>query len=80
MRRIHLIRRAARTAPPSTSSRGDLIIPYLQSMMLEEKMTAAIGKEHVILKRLEKVGHADWGFFKLTNINKVIDFLDRYLK
>lgn len=60
--------------------KGDLIIPYLQSRMLAEKMTAAIGKENVILKLVEKVGHADWGFFSLANISKVIDFLDRYLK
>jgi len=58
----------------------DLIIPYPQSRMLAEKMTAAIGKEHVILKLVEKVGHADGGFFALANINKVIDFLDRYIK
>ena len=60
--------------------KGDLIIPYLQSRMLAEKMTAAIGKEHVVLKLVENVGHADWGFFKLANVNKVIDFLDRYQK
>jgi pimeloyl-ACP methyl ester carboxylesterase len=59
--------------------KGDLIIPYLQSM-LAEKMKAALGKEHAIMKLVEKVGHVDWGFFKLANINKVIDFLDRYLK
>ena len=60
--------------------KGDLIIPYPQSMMLAERLSAAIGKEHVILKLVEKVGHADGGFFTLANINKVIDFLDRYIK
>jgi acetyl esterase/lipase len=60
--------------------KGDLIIPYPQSMMLAEKMTVAIGKEHVVLDLVEDVGHADWGFFKSGNINKIIDFLDRYLK
>jgi acetyl esterase/lipase len=60
--------------------KGDLIIPYLQSMMLAGKMAAAIGPEHVVLNLVEEVGHADWGFFKPENIHTVINFLDRYLK
>jgi acetyl esterase/lipase len=63
-----------------TQGKGDPTIPYPQSIMLAEKMAAAIGKEHVILKLVEKVGHADEVFFKLDHINKVIDFLDRYMK
>ena len=60
--------------------KGDLIIPYPQSMMLAEKLSAAIGSEHVVLNLVEKVGHADWGFFKPGNIHKIIDFLDRYIR
>ena len=63
-----------------TQGKGDPTIPYPQSITLAEKMAAAIGKEHVVLKLVEKVGHADEVFFKLDHINKVIDFLDKYMK
>ena len=63
-----------------TQGKGDPTIPYPQSITLAEKMAAAIGKEHVVLTLVEKVGHADEVFFKLDHINKVIDFLDKYMK
>jgi predicted esterase len=63
-----------------TQGKGDPVIPYPQSITLAEKMAAAIGKEHVILTLVEKVGHADEVFFKPDHIHKVIDFLDRYMK
>ena len=48
-------------APPSISSRAKEISPFLilQSMMLAERMAAAIGKENVVLELFENVGHAD---------------------
>ena len=58
----------------------DLTIPYPQSVMLAEQMAAAIGKEHVILQLIENVGHADAIFFTTENVNKILDFLDRYMK
>jgi acetyl esterase/lipase len=58
----------------------DLTIPYPQSMMLAEQMAAAIGKENVILELVEKVGHADAIFFTTENVNKILDFVDRYMK
>jgi hypothetical protein len=48
--------------------------------MLAEQMAAAIGKENVILELVEKVGHADAIFFTTENINKVLDFVDNYMK
>jgi acetyl esterase/lipase len=59
---------------------GDPIIPYPQSVMLAERMAAAIGKENVVLELVEKVGHADPVFFTTKNVNKVLDFLDKYMK
>jgi acetyl esterase/lipase len=60
--------------------KGDPIIPYPQSEMLAERMAAAIGKENVILELVEKVGHADPVFFTTGNVNKVLDFVDRFMK
>jgi len=59
---------------------GDPVIPYFQSIDLAEKMAAAIGKENVGLELIESVGHADYVFFTEKNINKMLDFLDRYMK
>ncbi len=59
---------------------GDPVIPYPQSVMLAERMAAAIGKENVVLELVENVGHADSVFFTTKNVNKVIDFLDKYMK
>jgi acetyl esterase/lipase len=63
-----------------TQGKGDPTIPYPQSIMLAEKMAAAIGPEHVVLELVEQVGHADEIFFRRSTLNRVIDFLDRYMK
>jgi acetyl esterase/lipase len=89
---IYEIRERCKAATPMTyigkdsaplyiqQGKGDVIIPYPQSMMLAEKLAAAIGAERVVLDLVEMVGHADWGFFKPENIHKIIDFLDRYIR
>ena len=59
---------------------GDPVIPYPQSVMLAEQMSAAIGKENVFIELVENVGHADPVFFTLENVHKVLDFLDKYMK
>ena len=59
---------------------GDPVIPYPQSMMLAEGMAAAIGKENVILELFENAGHADAAFFAAENVNKILDFLDKYIR
>ena len=58
----------------------DMIIPYPQSVMLAEQMSAAIGEENVIFELIDNVGHADHIFFTLENIHNVLDFLDKYMK
>ncbi len=60
--------------------KGDPVIPYFQSVMLAERMAAAIGKENVVLELVENVGHAAPVFFSTKNVNKVLDFLDNYMK
>ena len=59
---------------------ADPIIPYLQSVMLAEQMAAAIGKQNVVLELFENAGHAAPLFFTTENVNKVLDFLDKYMK
>jgi acetyl esterase/lipase len=59
---------------------GDPIIPYLQSAMLAEKMAAALGKDNVAFDLVQNVGHADPCFFTTENVNKVLDFVDKYMK
>jgi acetyl esterase/lipase len=60
--------------------KGDLTIPYPQSIMMAEKLAAAIGSENVVLKLFEEVGHADAVFFSHENIHRILDFLDRYMR
>jgi acetyl esterase/lipase len=60
--------------------KGDLTIPYPQSKMLAERMAAAIGMKHVVLELVENVGHADAIFFTAKNVNKILDFVDKYMK
>jgi acetyl esterase/lipase len=59
---------------------GDPIIPYLQSVMLAERMKAALGEDKVYLELVPKVGHADPIFFTDENVHKVMNFIDRHLK
>lgn len=60
--------------------KGDPVIPYPQSIMMAEKMKAAIGEENVMIELVEGVAHADPVFFSMQNIHKVIDFVDQYVK
>jgi len=56
----------------------DDIVPYLQSVVLEERLRGQIGTEKVILELVENVGHADPLFFLPGNIHKMLDFLDLF--
>ncbi len=58
----------------------DNIVPYLQSVLLVEKLKALKGKNEVVFELIENAGHANPAFFTLDNINKMLDFLDRYLR
>ncbi len=59
--------------------RNDDIVPYLQSVLLVEKLRTVGGPE-VIFEVIENAGHADPLFFASENVNKMLDFLDNYLK
>jgi acetyl esterase/lipase len=59
---------------------GDPVIPYPQSQTLADKLAAAIGKENVGLDLVPNVGHADSCFFTEANINKMLDFVDKYTR
>jgi len=58
----------------------DNIVPYLQSVVLVDKLKAVKGKNEVIFEIIENVSHADPAFFTLKNINKMLDFLAKYLR
>lgn len=60
--------------------KSDEIVPYLQSVDMFEQLQASGGKAEVILELVENVGHAHPSFFTSENINKILDFLDRYMK
>jgi len=56
----------------------DDIVPYLQSVVFEERLRGEIGTEKVILEVVDNVGHADPLFFLPGNIHKMLDFLDLF--
>jgi acetyl esterase/lipase len=60
--------------------KDDSIVPYLQSVMLVEKLKAVGGSGEVIFETFDHAGHADPVFFKKENINKMLDFLDKHMK
>lgn len=68
--------------PPIYIQHGilDEIVPYQQSVILAEALKASGGKSEVILELIDSEGHASPWFFANTNINKTIDFLDKYMK
>jgi acetyl esterase/lipase len=59
---------------------ADNVVPYLQSVMLVEKLRAAGGPHEVLFETFEKAGHADPVFFTRENISKMLDFIDKYMK
>ena len=69
-------------APPFflQHGRADAVVPYQHSLQLAEKIKKTIGKERVQLELLDGATHADPCFESPENVNKVLDFLDRFLK
>lgn len=59
---------------------GDLVVPYPQSVMLADRMTAALGEDRVYLELVPKVGHGAGLFFTTENVHKVMSFLDWNLR
>jgi len=60
--------------------KDDEIVPYLQSVTLVERLKAFGGENEVTLELFENAGHADQVFFTTKNVNKMLDFLDKYMK
>jgi acetyl esterase/lipase len=60
--------------------KSDRLVPYLQSLMLAEALRSAIGQEKVVLEIIENAGHFDGVHQSEKNIEKILDFLDKFLK
>lgn len=70
------------SAPPFflQHGRADAVVPFQHSLQLAEKLKQSIGEDRVQLELLEGASHADPRFESPENVNKVLDFLDKYLK
>lgn len=68
--------------PPFFIQHGnaDKIIPIQQSIDFAAKLENALGKNRVTFEIIEGADHLDEAFNTSENINKVLNFLDRYLK
>jgi acetyl esterase/lipase len=68
--------------PPFYLQHGtaDHLVPYLQSVNFARALADAIGQENVTLNLIEGVDHFDSDHNSSENVNKALDFLDRYLK
>jgi acetyl esterase/lipase len=60
--------------------KADEVVPFLQSVMLVDKLKAADGPNELIFETFENAGHGNPIFFSKENINKLLDFLDKYTK
>ncbi len=69
-------------APPFFIQHGtqDSTVPHQQSVHFAAKASARLGLEKVTLELLPGARHADPRFGAPANVNKVLDFLDKYLK
>jgi len=68
--------------PPFYIQHGtaDHIVPFLQSVNFTKALIDIIGQEKVMLNLLENVDHFDSEHNSPGNIQKALDFLDRYIK
>lgn len=69
-------------APPFMIQHGDkdTVVPCQQSISFAQKLEEAIGKDKVIFEILPGAVHEDPRFYAQENLDKVIKFLDQYLK
>ncbi|WP_207670910.1 alpha/beta hydrolase [Caloramator sp. E03] len=68
--------------PPIFIQHGDKdhIVPFGQSILLVEKLKEVVGSERFYFETLNGADHADPAFENPENIEKVLNFLDKYLK
>jgi acetyl esterase/lipase len=55
-------------------------VPHLQSVIMVEKFKAVGGPNEVIFEIFEDSGKENSSFFNNENINKILDFIDKYVK
>ena len=69
-------------APPFLIQHGnkDPVVPVQHSIELAEALKDACGEDKVTLDIIDGAEHGDPKFASPLNVNKVLDFLDRYLK
>ncbi len=68
--------------PPFYIQHGyrDDTVPHQQSVNIAQKLKAALGEDHVKFETLPNARHGDPAFEAPDNVQKVLDFLDTYLK
>lgn len=68
--------------PPFFIQHGteDNLVPYQGSILLARKLGKTIGQEKVILELFPATGHGGKAFIAEENLERILDFLDRYLK
>jgi acetyl esterase/lipase len=68
--------------PPILIQHGrmDAMVPVQQSMSLAQKLQETVGPDRFEFEILENAGHGDPLFETDANMNRVFQFLDRYLK
>jgi acetyl esterase/lipase len=68
--------------PPFFIQHGtkDTLIPVQQSVEFAEKLQKVIGKDKVTVELFNGAVHGDSVFFTSKNVNKVLYFIDKYLK
>jgi dipeptidyl aminopeptidase/acylaminoacyl peptidase len=73
---------AAPDNPPFLIQHGDAdqVIPVGQSIDFATKLKKILGKDKVTLDIVSGADHLDQKFTTRDNINKILDFLDKYMK
>ena len=69
--------------PPFFIQHGteDNLVPYQGSVLLARQLGKVLGAEKVLLELFPATGHGNGpAFFTNTNIDKIFNFIDRYLK
>jgi acetyl esterase/lipase len=69
-------------SPPFLLQHGtkDPVVPVQQSIEFAAKLSNLLGEDQVILELLEGAEHADERFETPENVDRVLEFLDSYLK
>ena len=59
---------------------ADRNIPITQSINFSSRLAAVIGADKVVFEKIEGAGHGGEQFEAAANVQKILDFLDKYLK